>query len=329
MRQSILQKIKQSRAFFFALVAVAIVWIVSEMSEQKKFRESYTIAYDNLDTAKYAIIHKDSTITIDISSNGFHALNRWKAKKDISDSKYSAIHFDLSKIIEQHKNDSTFSITLQTKEYTELIKSQLDMQGVSDISLVSEQINLQVALREHKALVPDISRVTFNFDKMAGLNGEPQIKPDSVVIYGSRESLSKIESIAAKEQVINNIKESKSYRISLQDDWKKYPDIRLSSNEISVFVPVEIFIEKSITLPVTLTDKDGNAQWNLYPANVTAQVLVPKSKAETIDLSKCVITASAKDCSDNLLTPMLSKFPSCVRLKSLSPEKIQYIIIEQ
>lgn len=322
MHQSIRQRLKQSRAFFFALVAVAIVWVVTAMAEEKRFRESYTIAYDNIDRAQYAILHCDSTITIDISSNGFMAFRRGKEAN-------KAIHIDLAKLIRQHKEDSTFSLTLRTEEYLDSIKAQLDMSGVSDISLVNEQLNIRLALREKKVFVPDISLVKFIFDKMAGLYGAPRIIPDSIYLYGSHESLSKVESIAAKEQIINNIKESGEYTIELQDNWKKYPDLHISNKTIKLYIPVEKYIEKSITLPIILTDRDDNAQWNLYPANVIVKVLVPESKVKEIDLSKCVVTASVKDCSNNNLYPQLTKFPSCVRLKSITPEKVQYIIIEQ
>lgn len=323
MRQSIRQKLKQSRAFIFAVVAIAIVWVVTAMAEEKRFRESYVVAYDNIDTAQYAILHTDSILTMDISSNGFRTFSRQTKGQN------STIHIDLSQLFEKHKGDSVFSITLHTEEYLDIIKSQLDMRGVSEVSLVSEQLHLSYALRERKAFVPDISLVSFNFDKMAGLNGEPRLTPDTVFLYGSRESLAKIESIAAKEQTINDIKESGEYKIELDDSWKKYPDLRISTNEVSLFIPVETFVEKSITLPVTLTDKNDNSQWNLYPAEVSVTLLVPESKVESIDLSHCVVAASTKDCTDKHLTPQLTKFPSCVRLKSITPEKIQYIIISE
>lgn len=326
MANSILQQIRQSRAFFFALVAVAVVWIVTAMAEEKRFRETYPIVYDNIDTAKYAIIHSDSVITIDISSNGFRAFSRAKSN---SESSRRALHFDLSAFIAQHKNDSSFSITLRTEEYLDIIKSQLDMRGVSDVTLVNEQIGIRATIREHKAFVPDISRVSFSFGMMAGLNGEPVVKPDSIFLYGSHESLAKVETISAKEQTISDINTSREYHIALDDDWKRYSDLRISNEDVVVYLPVERFIEKSVTLPIEVTDKNANAQWNLYPASVIVKVLVPETKAETLDLSKCIVTASAKECKDNQLIPKVTQFPSCVRIKSITPEQVQYIIIEQ
>lgn len=326
MRQSILQKLKQSRAFFYAIIAVAIVWIVSAMAEVKHFRESYPVAFDNIDTVQYAIMHYDSIITIDISSNGFRAFGRGRDNK-------RAIHFDLKKNIQKHNLDSIFSLSLQTEEYLDIIKIQLDMRGVTDVKLVTELINTEISIRKHKAFVPDISKVTFSFNKLAGLDGKPRIIPDSIYLYGSPQSLSKIDIISAKEQEINNIDKSGEYKIALDDSWKKYEDLRISNEEIRIFIPVEKYLEKSVDLPITLTDKSDNTQWNLYPSKVTVQLLVPESKAESIDLTKCVVTANAKECgggsTKSTLTPQLTKFPSCVRLKSISPDKIQYIIIEK
>ena len=324
MRSSIRQQLKQSRAFFFALVAVAIVWIVTAMSEQKQFRESYPIAYDYLDTSLYAIQHKDSILTIDISSNGFNTFRRSKEKRN-----GKAIHFDMAKLVSQHANDSAFSLVINTDEYLDLIKKQLNMHGVSEVSPVNEKLTLQIALRESKAFVPEIGNVTFNFDKMVGLSGEPVIIPDSVYLYGSHESLSKVETIEAKPCIINNIGKSGRYKIPLSKSWEKYPDLRISTNEIEIYLPVEKFIEQNVTLPIVLTDKNDNEQWNLYPPSVTVQLLVPESKIGSIDLSKCVVSASTKECIDNHIVPQLTKFPSSVRLKSIIPEKVQYIIIEE
>ena len=322
MKRSILHQLKQSRAFFFAIIAVAIVWVVSSMAEQKRFRETYNIVFDNIDLAKYAIIQKDSILTIDISSNGFNAFRR--GTKDNND-----IHIDLATIISQHADDSSITIQFRTEEYLDLIKSQLDMNGVAEVNPVTELINIHLMLRQRKAFVPDISKVTFNFDNMAGLCGEPRIIPDSVYLYGSSKSLSKIKVIAASEQTISNLKHSGNYTITLDPVWKQYPDLHISSEQIELFIPVEQFIEKSITLPIVLTDISDKTECNLYPAEVTVQLLIPESELDSFNPSSFTVAASIKDNRDNHLTPQLVKFPSRVRVKSITPDRVQYVIIEK
>lgn len=321
MKRSIRHQLRQSRAFFFALIAVAIVWIVSSMTEQKCFRETYNIVFDNIDTAKYAIMQEDSALTIDISSNGFNAFRR--GVRDNND-----IHIDLSSFIRQHVDDSAFSVKLRTEEYLDLIKSQLDMSGVSEVNPVTEHIDISLMLRRRKAFVPDISNVSFNFNKMAGLSGEPVIIPDSIYLYGSSTSLSKVEMISAKEQSINNINKSGNYRIELEPIWEKYPDLHISNEQVELYIPVEQFVEKTISLPVVVTDISEKSQCNLYPALVSVQLLIPESQLDTFDPSDYLVTASIRETRDNHLTPQLVKFPSTVRIKSITPSRVQYVIFE-
>lgn len=321
MRQSTGQKLRKSRAFFFALVAVFVIWVVSAMSEEKRFREPYKLVFDNIDTANYALTHSDTLITLDITSNGFSAFNRSRGNK--------TLHLDIGTIMKQHKDDTLFSVTLRTDNYLDIFKRQFDMHGVSEVTPVNESFSLRVATRRKKAFVADISNVTFNFDKTAGLCGEPRITPDTIYLYGSSESLAKINRIAAVPQTIDGIKQSGKYKVALNPVWKRYSDLRISHSSVDVFIPVEQFVETSIKVPVTLTDKKDDSQWNLYPYEVTVSLLVPKGELPKVDASQYAVTASVNDISDNTLSPQLTTFPSNVRLKSIVPERIQFTIIEK
>lgn len=319
------KRFRQSRAFIFALVAVTVVWFVASMSETNKYREQYAIAFDGLDTARYAITAVDSVITVDITSNGFHALNR-------SISKPRTIHFDIlqhiSRLSQDDEVNKSNTVTVSIKDSLDIIARQIDMRGIDELQTVTEKATISYAPREWKVYHPDIESVEFEFDGMAGLCGEPRIVPDSVIVYGSRQSLDKLDKLKASHQVIKHIRKSGNYSITLEPSWKKFPDLRLSTEKVKIFIPVETFIEKKIMVPVEYKSNDNVKRVELYPSTVTVNCLLPRSNYSDIKDKDLVVSAIHDGDSGSTLRPVVTQFPSNIRIKSVEPQEIQYIVIK-
>ena len=324
---SIRDKIRQSRAFFFALLAVAVIWTVTMMSDKRHYRESYVICFDGVDTSKYAVTDRDSLIVFDITSNGFHALSR-------SLHGNHELHADVSKLM---NNDSVQKIAIRIADQLELFSRQIDMRGVEVFQPVTEQVSMAISKRECRAYHPDISKVEFQFDGMTGLCGSPVISPDSVYLYGSRSSLDKIERLSAKPQVLRQIRHSGKYNVQLDPVWRSYPDLRVGSQTIQIYLPVDTFIEKKMTLPVVFNTEGNAAKENtsesvkrvqLYPSEVTLTCLVPKKSFNKVNATDFFVTTSQACDTVSFLYPIVSRFPANVRVKSIDPPEIQYILIK-
>lgn len=325
MGSRIIQRLRHSRGFLFALVAVAMVWVVSSMSEYKHFRENYRIVYDGIDRAHYAVIQIDSIATLDIVCNGFSAFNRDFRNNNI-------VHINVSKLVNKFKDQSgDIQFTLNTEEYMDVIKSQIDTRGVSEIAPVSSRLNIHLSPRHSKAFVPDISPVKFQFVDMVGLCGEPKIRPDTIWLYGSQASLDKVSSIKAAQQTIKSIRISGEYRIRLDTAWHKYSDLHISTNSVSVYIPVENYIEKEITLPIQLQNNErtpSSYKINLYPAEVKITCIVPQKEYNSVNNNDFAVTAVLDNDTSTSLTPVVTTFPANVRIKSITPSEIQYIVIK-
>ncbi len=317
--RSFRQRIRHSRAFIFALIAITIVWVVSSMSERKAYRESYNLIFDGIDTAKYAVTSIDSTIVLELTSNGFYAFRRGIRQNH-------DVHISVASKIGSNKN--AIQLTLKTDDYSELIRSQLDMRGVSDFKIVDDILTITLAKRECKAFVPKIDDVDFQFEGMVGLCGEPQVSPDTVYLYGSSESLAKIDAIYAAQQTLPHIRLSGKYRVKLRPDWQKYPDLRISTQSIDIFVPVEVFTEKAVTVPVEYTVNDNIKRLQLFPSSVTVNCLVPRKDYAAIQAEDFCVLATIDNDSSNYIQPVVTRFPANVRIKSITPSQIQYIIIK-
>ena len=314
------QRLRHSRAFFFALIAIAIVWLVSAMSEQKVFREHYKLYLDGIDTAQYAVTQIDSSITIDITSNGFYAFRRGTRKPH-------SVHINIAKRIGKTPKDN-IQLSLDIDDYWDLIRNQIDTRGVSDIKAVNDVLHLSMAKRESKAFVPNIDAVEFQFEGMVGLCGEPKIMPDTVFLYGSAASLANIDEICASPQTLQNIRLNGKYRIKLQPDWDKYPDLRVSTKEVDIYVPVESFTEKAISIPVNFVSDENIKRVQLFPSTVTVNCLVPRKNYANVKADDFTIVAKISNDSVNYIQPVVTSFPANVRIKSITPSQVQYIIIK-
>ena len=121
------QRLRQSRAFIFSLMAIFVIWLVSSMSEQKTFREQYRIYFDGIDNEKYATLATDSILALDITSNGFYAFRRGIEKN-------KSIHIDVSNLIDRTQHD--IKLELDINEYIDIIRRQIDSRGVSAVKPV-------------------------------------------------------------------------------------------------------------------------------------------------------------------------------------------------
>lgn len=314
------QRIRHSRAFFFALIAIAIVWLVSAMSERKVFREQYKLFLDGIDTAQYAVTQIDSSITLDITSNGFYAFRRGIRKPH-------SVHINIAKQIGKLPEDN-IQLSLDIDDYWDLIRNQLDTRGVSDIKAVNNMLHLSMSKRESKAFVPNIDAVDFQFEGMVGLCGEPKIMPDTVFLYGSAASLAKIDEICASPQTLQHIRMSGKYRVKLQPDWKKYPDLRASTNEVDIYVPVESYTEKTISIPVEFASDENIKRIQLFPSTVSINCLVPRKDYANVKADDFTVVATINNDSVSYIQPVVTRFPANVRIKSITPPQIQYIIIK-
>jgi hypothetical protein len=324
LKDSIKQRLLQWRGYLFALLAVAIVWVVSAMSEQQRFREQYNVLFTGFDTVRYATISCDSILPLEVTSNGFRAFARGKDNSRI-------IRINISKLLPNNDSDD-FKLSVKTNDIADNIRSQIDSRGVDNINILSEKMEIHLAKRESKKFAPNIANVLFQFEGMTGLAGEPTITPDSVTLYGSRASLDKIKSINALPQTVGHIRISGKHIVKLDTAWMRYKDLRISNKTIAVSLPVETFIENEITLPVHImdvSDKDDHSDCviNAYPSTVTLHYLVPANSYNNANADDFFVSAHKSNKDDNKLITHVDRFPSNVKIKTIEPEEIQYIII--
>ena len=167
------------------------------MEEERTYAETYTVDYVGLDNKQYAVLHKDSTLTLSISSNGFSALRMSMKRKPIIKVRAQIPSSAVD------TNTTTLSIDLHKQE-KEII-GQVSSDTKYSIELNTPQLHIQLAKRNSKTYTPNIDNITFSFSGLYGTYGDISIIPPTVTVYGSSESLDKIDKVEATTTRISNI----------------------------------------------------------------------------------------------------------------------------
>ena len=315
---------RNTRTFLIVVFVTAVLWVVSAMSEIKEYPAVVKLDYVGYDTSRFSIVSAPDELPLTISSNGFHALSR-----NLSIGKRTLL-VDLStQIPEVADSVEQITLSLSTSQWMEEFRKELNYKGVQKIVSPKEQVTIQMAQRRKKTFVPQLRNVDFTFLSSLGVYGVPQLLPDTVVLYGSKHSLDQITSVYTAPATIANIKQSDTFELELEPVWEHYPDVYPSATAIQVFVPVASFAENTIQLPIHFDGADSTKRVRLYPDKVKVHYWVSKEEYSKVNPSDFEARVQFDPSSDmSKLKVTVSRFPAHIRIKSVEPEEISFVILQ-
>lgn len=303
----------KSRSFWTILAFTAVVWVLVTMSEHADYPLQLRVEWTGYDTARYVVTYADTVLPVTINSNCFNAIARHRTAR--REPYRIAVH-----------GDTTMRVSTALLDN---LLQQMGFSGCHGIFSSSETLRLSLSERQRKAFVPQLSGVEFHFAEQCGLSGAPRLEPDTVWLYGDSASLSKIDRLTTLASDIYGIRDSGYCSLLLDTSWRRYPNLRCSHDTLRLFVPVERYIEKKISVPVTFRCSDQQMRVRLYPERVEVSLWV--SKANYPSLYDDMVEAVAEfdpAAPEQVLPVRVTRFPSFARVKGIEPSTLQYVIIK-
>lgn len=300
------------RSFWVILLITAIVWVSTRMSEHDDYPLQVRLSWQGYDTARYAVVQADTTISLTVNSNCFLAISRhFKVKRD-------------SFVI--HTQGDTV-LQVNNRLFDE-IASQFGFVGIHGVSSPAEKLTFRISERRSRAYKPQLRGVEFRFADQYGLSGTPRIEPDTVWLYGDTATLAKVDELFTASAVIDGVGDSGRYQLALDPVWRQYPALRASTDSVSIYLPVERFVEKNISVPVTFLCNDNQLRVRLYPERVDVTLWVSAQRYN--DLLSDMVAAEVEytPSSGEALVVRVSRFPSFARVKGVSPSTLKYVVIK-
>ncbi|MBO4751273.1 MAG: hypothetical protein J5526_00790 [Bacteroidales bacterium] len=302
---------------------MTVVWFVVDMLSPRTYQTSVKISYAGIDTAHYVLSAVDDELPVSVTTDGFSALHYhlyWRQRP---------LSVDLAALARKVSPNGKSRLSVATDRYKDELQRRFSPIGGCEIELQQDSLSVLLDERCRKAYKPQLKDISFSFPDGYGLYGQASVTPDSVYLYGSEESLAKITALHTQPAKISVGKNGGHFQLKLEPEWRKFSDVRPSQESIVLTVPVEPYVEITQPLKVRIAGADSVRRVKLYPDEVTVSFWVPQSSYGKISANGCqaVVCMDGASASHDLKVTV-TDFPSILRIKSVEPDKVQYVIIK-
>lgn len=288
--------------FFICLAISFTFWLTREMGKTYNEQISVAVCYINVPKSKVLVSYVPEKILVTVESTGW---GLWK-----------------------YYFFSDSEITVDVGSYDERGISRLSTRDASFLNSLGNQFkvldvypNEVVFSYETMAskFVPVKTDVSITFGQQFELDGELQIQPDSVFVYGASKDLEKITSVQCESVEMKKVKEAFSVSVNV----KPLANVSISEDQIVVSGKVAKFTEQSITVPIKLLNvpQDSSILVDLMKDKVTIAFLVPISRVEDYFPSDFEAVADFEKKTASGMVPVeIVRSPKFVRVIRQNPE---------
>ena len=295
--------------FLVILGLTALVWLGVSMSDEQSYPMRVRIAITGYDTIRYAVAEADTVLEVQVRMSGFDAFLHSVAGAPTIE-------------VPLENGQRGVEVSLLTD------RLRREILGAKQVTSNTDSLRIRLVPRSHRTYRPRIDAVKFSFVEQYALYGEPRVTPSEVTLYGPEEALARIEDVCAMPTDLYGIQSSGTYRLRLDPVWEQFPDVRPSCTELSIYLPVEAYVEKEYLVPVTVLHADTTAKLRLYPEQATVRAWVAQR-----DLQRSPDFVVSIDYADVLAhggrtEPHLTEFPSYIRPRSVEPHEVQCVVIK-
>ena len=178
--------------------------------------------------------------------------------------------------------------------------------------------------------VPVKVKETINFSMGYEIINSIKVKPDSITLFGTENSLGTINYIETSIVQLDKVKETINTDIEL--NLGNLPsDLKYSTNKVNVFAEVEKFTEKEILLPVEIINAPKDLNYNFFPKKIAIKVFIPLKEFNSLNTSDykliCDFSQYKGGAQSTLFAELINK-PSYVKTFRVMDNKLEFIFLE-
>lgn len=314
-----LRSSKQIQVFLVCLAIATAIWLMIKLSKEYNFNIAYQVTYINCPPGKTMNHKADSVLLLTVRSSGYHVLYRKFVQPR------EALIIDISQI-RLKKNGSNYEGTLQTNELSLILQSQLPAsEKLTDIYPRNLSFRFE---NVYSKKVPVKPRLDLNYKSQFGLYRRVYLSPDSVTVTGPSGQMQEIHSVTTPEYRSDETDQTLNFTLPLMVDGKD-KNITLSEDYVRIMVPVAQFTEASVNVPVKCDSLPHIYSVNTYPPSVKVVyrvALQDYKKVNANSFTACISGNKAMQAGNHKLKVHLAKSPSFVRVISVEPEKVEFIL---
>ena len=303
---------ERASIFFFCLVLATFFWFLSSLSKQYTTTLTIPIEYTSFNKNFILVEKPIEFIEIQVSGNGFELLGEQMSLNR------NALDVNLQMARRLGKNRFGIATSKLQNEVYKYLDKDIRFERITSDSIIFKTD--QRVVRKLK-VIPDLE---ISFESSYNLMGKVSVQPEYVEVSGPKGYLDSLEFITTEKLIEEDVNDSLQLTYDFGSD-KRFSNVNIAPEQVSVLVPVDKFTEKTFEVPITW---GGKLSIRTFPNKVKVIFLVPLSNYE--QLTEREIIAKVDVDSDlkqkKKLKVAIKGVPHFAKLLRIEPEKVEFII---
>jgi hypothetical protein len=309
---------KRLAVFIVCLGISALMWLFIELTKDYTTDIRYSVSFENVPEDLILQNSNDSSITVGISAQGFELMTALLFRKR------QELVVDLSEI-RIRKESEGYSAFIPASKLLQQVGRQISYS--KSISYIHPDTLFFRFSEIYRKEVPVRLNFSYTFKQQYQLYDSLQWSPKTVTVSSIKDVIDTIRFVTTVSTVKTSIDSSMNFKIPLNRPLSRGM-ISFSTDSVSISMPVQKYTEATFTVPVSIT---GNtSQLKIFPDQVEITCMVPMidyRKVEDASFKAGVQADGITIAQNSKLKVVLSNIPQGVRVVSIKPEFVEYIII--
>lgn len=306
-------KNKKINVFFLFLVLSFIILLFTKLS--KDYTKTILFNIEKVNVPQEDVILNDSIpLNITLKTNGFRWLKFYFSKPKIK--------IDFIKDVQN--KDSVF---VWHKSIAYLQNTQFGNQ-VQLLNISPETLVFRYGINMVKKVPVKLSS-NIKFSPGYDVSKPYRLQPDSVVIVGPQNVVSKMEAIETQLISLSNIRTNINETVKLKLP-KKNRDVTFSNTTVILKAVVEKFTEGTLKIPIKIINVPDNITLKYFPKEVSVSYYVSLEDFKTIFAKDFEVICDYAKAATNqsVLVAELTNYPEKVKNAKIGQQRIEFIILE-
>ncbi|PWG79777.1 hypothetical protein DDR33_15305 [Pararcticibacter amylolyticus] len=307
-----LNRIERRRmtVFLTCLVVAVLTWLFIALSGKYKYRVDTRITYINPPENKAYHPLQDDSVSLEVEGSGWHLL-------------FSRLRLNPQSVEVNLRSLNSRNYLVFSNQLNDLNKQFDSNQRVISVSPdtlffdFSKRIVKKVPIR----LVSDLA-----FKKNYGISNDIKLTPAQVTVNGAAEDLKKITYWSTLPLKRQDISVDLTAKVGIAPPGQNNIDVYPQS--VKVEIPVDIFTEKVIEVPVEVLNAKGLSV-KLLPEKVKVTIFCALENYPSIDRESFRAAVDLKDWLERGATQLpvsFRKFPPFCRLIKTEPQVVDFFV---
>ena len=309
---------KKALIFGFFLIISVGFWFINILNKKYIQEVSYPVIYKNFPSQKVQVGNPPENLELKVMASGYTLL--WFQLS----SRYIPISFSVNLFTMHHLSGQDSSdFFIQTNYAKDYISNQL-ITKFEIISIKPDTLFFRFANMKSRN-IPVKPEFNYQLEKQMIHKSLPVLNPDSVLVSGPDYIIDTLSGLETLNTDFGVISRSKVLTVNMKETKNLY----FKQNKVKVTFDIEQFTEKTIQVPISVSNLPDNLKLQTFPPNIQLICQVGLSNYEKLQANSFRAQVDYKEITQaeaDKLKVELVKQPNFIRLVNFTPKTVEYLI---